>query len=75
MTDLNIKLEDLHINFIRLVMRSHDLGEGWRSVSKQLRNFAETTVAERPEIYETKVEEGTLMLRLSERGQILAYYI
>lgn len=75
MTDRNISLEDLHIDFIRLVMRSPDVGEGWRTVSKTLRKWAEDTVAKRPEIYEIKADGNTLMLRLSERGKVLADYV
>jgi hypothetical protein len=75
MTNRNLSLEDLHIDFIRLVMRSPDVGEGWRSVSNALRKFAESTASKRPEIYETKTESGALMLRLSLRGKILADYV
>lgn len=75
MTERNLSLEDLHIDLIRLVMRSPDVGEGWRSVSTTLRKCVEETTAKRPEIYETKVENDTFMVRLSERGQVLADYV
>jgi hypothetical protein len=71
MTDRNLSLENLHIDFIRLIMRSPDVGEGWRSVALTLHKIALCTISKRPEIYETKTEPGKLWVRLSDRGQIL----
>lgn len=74
MTDYTLKIPDEQIGFIRLVMRSKDRGDGWRSVSGALRNFAEGMVSRQPELYETKTDGDTFMLRLSERGGVLADY-
>lgn len=75
MSDLTLKLDDKQINFVRLILRSPDKGEGWRSVSDALRKFSEGVIAERAELYETKEENGALMLRLSERGAIVGEYL
>lgn len=70
-----MKLSDQHINLIRLIERSPDLGEGWRMVSNQLTPFFTKVVEDRTELYETKVEDDTFFVRLSERGQILKDYV
>ena len=70
-----IKLNDKQINFIRLIRRSENQGDGWRLISQTLRRVVTDTVAEQPELYETKEHEGGLMLRLSERGLVLGDYV
>ena len=74
MTERTLKIEDAHIDFIRLVLRSPDEGDGWRSVSKMLRNFATKMVEDAPQLYETKEEDGKLSVRLSEEGLVLGKY-
>ena len=71
MTDLNLKIPDKQMHFIRLILRSPDKGDGWRSVSSTLREFAETMVSEQPELYETMHDGDTLMLRLTDKGKTL----
>lgn len=62
-------------DFIALVMRSPDRGDGWRSVSGVMRGFTTEMTAAQPELYETREVGDALMIRLSERGKILADYL
>lgn len=75
MTDRTLKISDKQIDFMRLILRSPDRGDGWRSVSETLRKFAAGMVEEEPDLYETRDEDGVFMLRLSERGAVLAAYM
>jgi len=75
MTNRELKIEDDQIDFIRLIMRSEDQGDGWRKISKMLRNFVSAMVERRQDLYETKEVDGVLQLRLSDRGSILADYV
>lgn len=75
MGDLTLRITDRQINFIRLVDRSPDAGDGWRRVSGSLADFVRETAAEQPELYETQEEDGALMIRFSERGAILRDYV
>lgn len=71
-----MKISDTQRNFIQLLLRSSDIGDGWRKVSNMLRPITEETVQIHPELYETKEEEdGSFMIRLSERGAILGEYL
>jgi len=68
------KLSDDDINFIRLVQRSPDRGDGWRSVSallwRMVEGFARQELIERE-----RNEDGTGRVRLNERGNIVAEYL
>ena len=75
MTERTLKISDKQIDFIRLVRRSPDAGDGWRAVSDTLRKFTLHTVDEQPDIYETKEDKGRLFIRLSERGSIFGDYV
>lgn len=75
MTEHTLKISDKQIDFIRLVRRTPDVGDGWRVVSDTLRKITLHTVDEQPDIYETKEHEGRLFIRLSERGSILGDYL
>ena len=75
MSDLTLKIDDKQIQFMRLILRSPDRGEGWRSVSDTLRNFVTGMIEAQSELYETRLDGETLMVRLSERGAILAAYM
>jgi uncharacterized protein (DUF736 family) len=60
--------------FIRLVMRSADVGDGWRNVSQTLRNFVSKSAAQWPDLFETRELAG-MQIRLSEKGKLLAEYV
>jgi hypothetical protein len=68
------KLEK-HKPFIRLILRSDDVGEGWRNVSMVLEKVVLDGIAEFPELYETHRLDGALQVRLSERGTIIKDYL
>lgn len=70
-----MKLSNKHTNFIILIKRSPDLGDGWRKVSNMLQAFFTGVIDEHPELYETKEENSIFYVRLSERGQILGDYV
>ncbi len=67
-------LKDDERGFMRLVLRSPDRGDGWRSVSEMLRKATLEGVARTPELYETREQDG-LQIRLSERGNVVKNYI
>ena len=60
--------------FIRLVMRSADVGDGWRNVSAVLRKLVAKLCAQWPDLFETREETG-LQIRLTEKGNTLAEYV
>ena len=68
------KLPDQHVNFIRVLLRSPDVDDGWRNVNNVLRKTIEAEIAKYPELYETR-EMGGLQVRLSERGKVVADYV
>lgn len=68
------KLDDKHKPFIKLILRSPDVGDGWRNVSSVLRKTVLAGIAEFPELYETRELAG-LQVRLSERGNIVKDYL
>ena len=70
-----MKIDDAGKSFIRLLLRSPDKGDGWRSVSPTLAKLAETRAESHPELFERRFDETTMFIRLSERGQILADYL
>lgn len=59
------------IDFIRLILRSADVGDGWRQCSKMIWPWVEKFTL--PELLEQDAE--TLKVRLSARGQIMKDYI
>lgn len=70
-----MKLSVQQTNFIQLILRSPDRGDGWRHVSGFLTPMAEKQATENPELFETRQDGAAFMLRLSDRGLILADYI
>jgi uncharacterized protein (DUF736 family) len=47
-----------HKPFIRLILRSADVGDGWRNVSNVLRKTITEGIATAPELYETREMAG-----------------
>lgn len=67
-------LKDSEKRFLRLILRSKDIGDGWRNVSLHVW----TLVADfkRKELIEAeRFEAGAGKVRLSERGRIVVEYI
>lgn len=62
---------EAHIQFIRLINRSEDDGDGWRRVSPALEKIVRVTVLDKPSIYELDETNG-MRVRLSEYGNIFA---
>lgn len=59
---------------LKLIMRSPDKGKGWRNVSSTCWPLVEKFT--KPELIETvKNEDGGGMVRLSDRGSVLADYL
>jgi uncharacterized protein (DUF736 family) len=71
---MNAEIEEKQAPFIKLLLRSPDVGDGWRNVSNILRKTIEAGIASAPELYETR-ELGGLQIRLSERGNVLKDYL
>lgn len=63
------KITDKEMDFVRLLKRSPDRGDGWRSVSETLRPLA--TAATPSELFEMKEADG-LQIRLTSIGQNVA---
>lgn len=58
-------------------MRSPDYSQsepGWKKVSKELIPLVTETTEQLPDVYETKTENNTLFVRLSDIGNILYEY-
>lgn len=68
------KLPQQQKDFLRLVLRSPDVGDGWRSVSPILVPVTKKQVASNPELFETRDEDGFL-IRLTERARIVTDYL
>lgn len=62
-------------NFISLVSRSPDVGDGWRMVSQALEKHTQSYVRDLPDLFEVKRDNEQFMLRFSEEGKIVAKYL
>jgi hypothetical protein len=60
--------------FIDLILRSSDVGDGWRNVSNMLRKLIDTHVARHPEFYETREMPG-LQIRLKDEAITARKYL
>ena len=68
------KLTREEIGFLRLVQRSPNDGDGWRSVGKML--WPIVIGFKRPELIETEaLPDGMGRVRFSERGEIVLSYL
>ena len=62
------------LDFMKLIMRSPDVGDGWRTITKNL--WACIELHSRPELVESVQDEtGGGRLRLTERGRIVFEYL
>ena len=69
-----MKLTEHNIRFLQLMLRSPDVGEGWRNVSSVLWQLVDKF--DRPELVEKeRHEDGSGRVRLTERGKVLVDYI
>ena len=66
-----MKLEQRVIDFVKLVLRSPDLGDGWRNVAPALRFITKDTVQRQPELFDFDGER----IRLTERGAVVSEYL
>jgi hypothetical protein len=67
-------LTDNENSFLRLLMRSPDRGDGWREVSRTCRPLVDSFAHQ--ELIEKKTnEDGSGMVRLSDRGSVLVDYL
>ena len=64
-------LSDQDRNFIRLVLRSRDVGEGWRKVSPTLWKLVE--LFKHDELLER--DKDGLRVRLTQKGNVVAEYL
>ena len=68
------KLNYTEKNLIPLLARSPDIGDGWRKVSPVLFKHFSSRIT--PELFEfEQMEDGGGIMRLTERGKIVADYI
>lgn len=66
-------ISDNSRGFLKLLLRSPDIGEGWRKVSKTTRPLVEKF----PEKELLEIQDhadGTARVRLSEKGRIVVEY-
>ena len=67
-------LDPQETSFLRFILRSPDIGDGWRKVSRQVWTLVERFG--RQELIETQAsDEGGGRVRLSERGSAVINYI
>ena len=64
---------DIHLNLIRLIKRSPDLGDGWRQYSEILWDVVARTVNDHKELFE--LDEENKRIRLSPEGKIVERWI
>lgn len=69
------KLSQQQKDFLRLVLRSPDQGEGWRRVSKTLTPITQDMIATNPELFESETRDEHFFIRLSDRGSVLVDYL
>ena len=69
---MNKSLTDRERSFLQLILRSPNIGDGWRHVSSTL--WPLVIDFTRPELIEIDAKESGGLIRLSERGLILADY-
>lgn len=69
------KISDAQRDLIKLILRSQDIGQGWRIVSDALHNTVCSVSKDNPELYEISHTDNINMIRLSERGQIISEYL
>lgn len=65
------KLTTMERDFLALVQRSPDIGDGWRQSGKML--WPTISGFSRPELIE--IDEDKLRVRLSEAGRTVARYL
>lgn len=65
------KLADTEVNFLKLIIRSTDRGDGWRQVSTLLWRLVHEFKPK--ELIE--IDYDKLRVRLSERGKIVVEYL
>lgn len=64
----------MSVNFLRLLQKSPDRGDGWKYVSLSVFHLVEKF--KYPELLEVdRHENGGGMVRLSERGKIVVEYV
>lgn len=69
-----MKLNQEQTSFIRLVLRSDDIGDGWRRVSCHLESMVLLVIDDMYELFETRREKEQFYIRLSEKGKTVAEY-
>jgi hypothetical protein len=67
------KLNDKELGFLRLILRSPDRGDGWRSVSSVVWPLVESFT--QPDLIEIEPSADGGRVRLSPRGAIVIDYI
>lgn len=68
-THANKERLDDHMELLRLIQRSDDIGEGWRNVPNALWNFIQTQATKLPELVELHSTEQKI--RLTDEGLIV----
>ena len=67
-------ISDQDKDFIRLLLRSKDTGDGWRNVSKQVWPLVEQ-FGEQRLLEKQAGEDGSGKVRLTDNGQTVAEYL
>jgi len=68
-------ITDQQRSFIRLIMRSPDIGDEFRTVSTILTPLVTRIVAELPELYELRTTDEGCSIRLTTQGLTVAKYL
>jgi hypothetical protein len=67
------KLSNESKNLIRLILRSNDIGDGWRALSIPLNQFFRPLIEANPDLFQ--YDEVIPAVRLTERGGVIAEYL
>jgi hypothetical protein len=68
-----VKLTDNQAIFIKLLLKSPDRGDGWRSVSTVMWKHTKEKAAETPDLLE--LDDDGMRVRLTDKGQVIAEYL
>lgn len=72
-----MKLQYYDLEFLKLLLRSKDVSDGWRNVSEMCKPIVLKFSKTRPELVEVRNHpvDGNFQVRLTDRGEILCDYI
>ena len=62
-------------SFMTLIVRSPDIGDGWRGVTNHLMGLVRQKAKESPDLYEVRTVDKQMQVRLSNEGHTVWKYL